>query len=200
MLSHRDIIRDVRRALKALPDHPSVCEVTRVPGAGTQTIVVRDASGRPMLTLAAVYAPAVPGREQRTLDAVAPRPELPAVPPLAVDPMAPGFRVLRVGDLVFALDDATGACIVRLREERDVAVAALRDRDATIARLTATVREHVAAERALNVAHEARMETVASDFATPDGIRAAEDAHTRAVLRAQAARAALVALDGGDRG
>ena len=98
------------------------------------------------------------------------------------------------------LDHATGACIVRLREERDVAVAALRDRDATIARLTATVREHVAAERALNVAHEARMETVASDFATPDGIRAAEDAHTRAVLRAQAARAALVALDGGDRG
>ena len=33
MLSHRDILRDVRRALKALPDHPSACEVTRVPGA-----------------------------------------------------------------------------------------------------------------------------------------------------------------------
>ncbi len=99
------------------------------------------------------------------------------------------------------LDHATGACIVRLREERDAAVAALRDRDATIARLTATVREHVAAERALDVAHEARMETIASDFATPDGIRAAEDAHTWAVvLRAQAARAALVALVGGDRG
>lgn len=85
MLSHRDIIRDVRRALKALPDHPSVCEVTRVPGAGTQTIVVRDASGRPMLTvstLAAVWAPVIPGRHQQTLDAVAPRPELPAVPTL----------------------------------------------------------------------------------------------------------------------
>ena len=110
MLSHRDILRDVRRALKALPDHPSACEVTRVPGAGTQTIVVRDASGRPLLTLsalAAVWAPA--GRHQQTLDAVAPRPELPAVPPLAVDPMALGFRVLRVGDLVFAPDRATWA-------------------------------------------------------------------------------------------
>ena len=53
MLSYRDILRDVRRALKALPDHPSACEVTRVPGAGTQTIVVRDASGRPLLTHAA---------------------------------------------------------------------------------------------------------------------------------------------------
>lgn len=85
MLSHRDILRDVRRALKALPDPPRACEVTRVPGAGTQTIVVRDASGRPMLTLsalAAVWAPVIPGRHQRTLDAVAPRPELPAVPTL----------------------------------------------------------------------------------------------------------------------
>lgn len=110
MLSHRDILRDVRRALKALPDHPSACEVTRVPGAGTQTIVVRDASGRPLLTLsalAAVWAPVIPGRHQRTLDAVAPRPELPEVPPLAVDPMAPGFRIMRVGDLVFAPDRAT---------------------------------------------------------------------------------------------
>ena len=109
MLSYRDILRDVRRALKALPDHPSACEVTRVPGAGTQTIVVRDASGRPLLTvsaLAAVWAPVIPGRHQQTLDAVAPRPELPAVPPLAVDPMAPGFRVLRVGDAVFARDGA----------------------------------------------------------------------------------------------
>ena len=112
MLSHRDILRDVRRALKALPDHPSACEVTRVPGAGTQTIVVRDASGRPLLTvsaLAAVWAPVIPGRHQQTLDAVAPRPELPEVPPLAVDPMAPGVRVLRVGDLVFAPDRATWA-------------------------------------------------------------------------------------------
>lgn len=109
MLSHRDILRDVRRALKELPDNPSACEVTRVPGAGTQTIVVRDASGRPLLTvsaLAAVWAPVIPGRHQQTLDAVAPRPELPEVPPLAVDPMAPGVRVLRVGDAVFARDGA----------------------------------------------------------------------------------------------
>lgn len=127
MLSHRDILRDVRRALKALPDHPSACEVTRVPGAGTQTIVVRDASGRPLLTvsaLAAVWAPVIPGRHQQTLDAVAPRPELPElpeVPPLAVDPMAPGFRVLRVGDLVFAPDRATWAVgDIERTEDHDV--------------------------------------------------------------------------------
>lgn len=110
MLSHRDIIRALRTALKALPEHPHACDVVAAPGTGTRTIVVRDSRGRPLLTvsaLAAVYAPAVPGREQRTLDELAPRPELPAVPPLAVDPMAPGFRIMRVGDLVFAPDRAT---------------------------------------------------------------------------------------------
>ena len=110
MLSHRDIIRTLRAALKALPDHPHACDVMAAPGSGTRTIVVRDSRGRLLLTvsaLAAVYAPAVPGREQRTLDELAPRPELPAVPPLAVDPMAPGFRIMRVGDLVFAPDRAT---------------------------------------------------------------------------------------------
>jgi hypothetical protein len=143
MLSHRDIIRALRTALKALPEHPHACDVAAAPGTGTRTIVVRDSRGRSLLTvsaLAAVYAPALPGREQRTLDELAPRPELPAVPPLAVDPTghrksvhgsffdegtgvgvgpfvgdadapidagAPGFRILRVGDLVFAPDLAT---------------------------------------------------------------------------------------------
>lgn len=68
MLSHRDIIRALRTALKALPEHPHACDVVAAPGSGTRTIVVRDSRGRPLLTvsaLAAVYAPALPGREQR---------------------------------------------------------------------------------------------------------------------------------------
>ena len=68
MLSHRDIIRALRTALKALPEHPHACDVVAAPGSGTRTIVARDSRGRPLLTvsaLAAVYAPALPGREQR---------------------------------------------------------------------------------------------------------------------------------------
>jgi hypothetical protein len=97
----RTITRALRTVLRALPSPPASCDVTAVPGAGTATIVVRDEHGRPLLTisaLAAVYGP--PKRGRRTFDEVAPRPELPAVPPLAVDPMAPGVRTLRVGDAV----------------------------------------------------------------------------------------------------
>ncbi len=124
MLSHRDIIRALRTTLKALPEHPHACDVVAAPGTGTRTIVVRDSRGRPLLTvsaLAAVYAPAVPGRERRTLDELAPRPELPEVPPLAVDPTAPGVRVMRVGDAVFAPDRATWAVgDIERTEDHDV--------------------------------------------------------------------------------
>jgi len=84
------------------------------------------------------------------------------------------------------LDDATGACIVRLREERDVAVAALRDRDATIARLTAAVSAFLVEDTALLRVDAGEPCTVTEAMAL--------------LARWTAARAALVALVGGDRG
>lgn len=120
----RDILHAVKLALKDLPDLPHACDVTAAPGSGVRTIIVRDARGRVMLTvssIAAVYTPAVPGREQRTIDDLIPRPELPVVPPLAVQsarvarsarvsgdthipPIAPPGRTLRVGDAVHPLE------------------------------------------------------------------------------------------------
>ena len=98
------------------------------------------------------------------------------------------------------LDHATGACIVRLREERDAAVAALRDRDATIARLTAAVeasdaavREYLAAEDAISASCDARD----SATTTADADAAMSGSRSR-IDRYHAARAALVAIDGGD--
>ena len=85
------------------------------------------------------------------------------------------------------LDHATGACIVRLREERDAAVAALRDRDATIARLTAAVEARDAAVREYLAARTAHKDCDATEEA------AAWERHARAI-------GALAALTGGDHG
>lgn len=99
------------------------------------------------------------------------------------------------------LDHATGACIVRLREERDAAVAALRDRDATIARLTATVREYIAARDALDAARCAYLAACRTQdrAACLAGGRAIAELTAR-VVAADAGLRALVASDGGDRG
>ena len=97
------------------------------------------------------------------------------------------------------LDHATGACIVRLREERDAAVAALRDRDATIARLTAAVREHIAARDALDAARCSYLAAYRTQdrAAVLAGGRAIAELSARGVS-ANAALRALDALDGGD--
>ena len=55
----------------------------------------------------------------------------------------------------------------------------------------AAVREHLAAESALNVAHEMRLNACYNPITSPDDLRATEDAHTTALLRRIAAREAL---------
>ena len=95
------------------------------------------------------------------------------------------------------LDHATGACIVRLREERDAAVAALRDRDATIARLTAAVEALRGAVREFAAAEAAYATAVRAALRESVGLDALARATQPASNRVDAARAALAALTGG---
>ena len=86
------------------------------------------------------------------------------------------------------LHPAVGRLVITMRDE-------IRDRDATIARLTAAVREYLAAETAHDEASRASM-LVVGDYNGPE-VEAAGDRIVAASNAQNAARAALVALVGG---
>jgi hypothetical protein len=107
-----------------------------------------------------------------------------------------------IARLTRELDAARAHRTIAVRE-RDIA---LHGNEALVARLTdaleardRAVREYLAAESALNAAHEERLNACHSPITSPDGLRATEDTHTAALLRRIAAHKALRALVEGDR-
>lgn len=100
-----------------------------------------------------------------------------------------------MSDGTMTADDARAA-LAALRDTGACGAPTLRSALATVIALDAAEHARDAAEHDLDAAHEARMEVCSSSDATPDQIRAAEDAHTRAVIAATRARVTLAGMLG----